>query len=157
PVGTLPNGPWQPLPRWLCGALEPAALPGRIEASIRFQMVPSTSEREANVLLVSLERLAEYAANAPLVRLQRWRSAVSSLGEAVVQGAPLPPLSGQVYCGQEGVAVQAGWTWTPHIEPNVLRKVLGLAADDLALLHADGTWEHIKASDFTALTRSAIR
>jgi hypothetical protein len=157
PVGRLPDDTWQALSRWLGVALEPAALPGRMEAPARLQMVPSTSEREANVLLTGIERLADYAVNAPLVRLQRWRFAVNTQGQTIVFGTPLPPISGQVYCETEGVAVQAGWSWTPRIDADVMRKVLGLSAGDVALLHADGSWECIRASDFTAATRSAIR
>ncbi len=157
PVGRLPEGTWQALSRWLNVVLEPAALPGRVETPAVLRMFSSTAEREANVLLTSLERLVEYAAAAPLVRLQRWRFAVSETGAAVVQGTPLPPLSGQVYCETEGVAVQAGWTWTPAVEAAVLRKMLGLSPGDVALLHAEGKWELIRAGDFTAATRSAIR
>jgi hypothetical protein len=157
PVGRLPEGTWQPLSRWLVVTLEPAALPARGGERVRLRMMPSNSEREANVLLTSFECFAEYAVNAPLVRLQRWRFAVSGEGVAVILGTPLPPLPGQLYCETEGVAVQAGWTWTPRVEATVVRQVLDLTVGDVALLHANGSWERIGGSHFTAATRSAIR
>ena len=195
PVGRLPEGQWQALPRWLSVILEPAALSGRIEERAGLRMVPAVVEREANVLLTSLQAWVAYAADAPQVRLQRWRFAVTSsplapvfggegLGvrgfEGVMQstpspptpllrkaggegsrvaihGTPLPPLPGRMFCETDGVAAQAGWTWTPAVEARIVRQVLGLAKGDLALLHADGSWEHLRAGGFVAATRSAVR
>ena len=157
PVEALAEGPWQSLPSWLKVTLETAALPGRIGERAGLRIVPSTEEREANVLLTSLEAWTAYAVDAPQVRLQRWRFAVRAGGETAIRGTPLPPLPGRVYCESDGVAVQAGWTWAPCVEAKVLRKVLGLAKGDLALLHADGTWERILAGGFVAATRSAVR
>lgn len=71
PHGRLPAGPWQPLERWLQVTLEPPALPGRLPGSVPLRIVPSTVERDANVLLTAQDSWTEYACLAPQVRLQR--------------------------------------------------------------------------------------
>lgn len=155
PCGRLPEGSWLTLSRWLGVKLEPAALPGQLRQPVALTLTPSTVERPAHVLLTSLSAWIDFAESAPAVRLQPLRFAVAD--EVVVRGDPLPPLPGMRYCEVEGVAVRAGWTWLPAVEPAVLASVFGLAKGDLALWHADGTWDHIRAGDFVAATRSAVR
>lgn len=75
----------------------------------------------------------------------------------IIRGLPLPPLPGRLYCEAAGVAVQAGYHWEPALEPAVLRIALRLEKADLALLHADGTWDHVRNGDFVAATRAAVR
>jgi MoxR-vWA-beta-propeller ternary system domain bpX2 len=156
PRGRLPAGPWQALDRWLTVRLDPAALPGRLLDTVSLRMVPSTIEREANVLLLPLAVWARYAVEAPQVRLQRWTFAVATR-LVVLRGLPLPPLPGQHFCEAEGVAMQAGYSWEPAVDATVLCSVLRLEKGDLALLHADGSWDHIRAGDFVAATRAAVR
>ena len=68
----------------------------------------------------------------------------------------LPPLPGQRWVEQEGIAVPAGWTWTPAVEAALVRQVFGLAAGDVALWHADGAWERIAGDEFVRATRAAV-
>ena len=111
---------------------------------------------------------AAYAVAAPQVRLDRWRFAVAGDGRVAVHcqfqsrqvtnlSYILPPLPGQRWVEQEGIAVPAGWTWSPAVETAILRQVFGLAAGDLALWHTDGTWERIAADEFVRSTRTAVR
>jgi len=157
PHGYLPEGPWHPLAEWLGVTLDPAGLAGKIAEGVPVHLVRSSSPRAANVLLLALETWQEYGASAPQVRLERWSFAVSDDKAVIVRGLPLPPLPGQAFVEREGVAVPAGWDWSPPVEPAVLRDVLGLTAGDLALLHTDGAWERIPADAFVRAVRSAIR
>jgi len=156
PHGYLPDGPWHPLAEWLGVTLDPAGLAGKVAEGVPVRLVRS-SPREANILLTALETWRAYGASAPQVRLERWSFAVSDGREAIVRGLPLPPLPGQSFVEREGVAVPAGWDWSPPVDAAVLREVLGLAAGDLALLHPDGSWERIPADAFVRAVRSAIR
>ena len=94
---------------------------------------------------------------APQVRLDRWRFAVAADGRVAVHGQPLPPLPGRRWVEQEGIAVPAGWTWTPAVEAALLRQVFGLAEGDVALWDVDGAWERIAADEFVRATRAAVR
>jgi hypothetical protein len=157
PYGLLPGGAWQPLAQWLEVRLDAAGLAGRVTERVPLYLVRSVLVREANVLLVSLCEWGEYAREAAQVRLERWSFAVSGAGAVVVRGEPLPPLPGQRFVEVEGVAVPAGWTWEPAVEAAVLRDVLGLRGNDLALLHPEGTWDHMRGDHFVRASRSAIR
>jgi hypothetical protein len=157
PFDYLPEGPWHSLPEWLAVTLDGAGLAGRVEARVPIRLERSGAVLEENVLLTSLAGWVSYGEEAPQVRLERWAFAVSDDGRAVVRGQPLPPLPGERFVEQEGVAVPAGWAWDPPVEAAVLRAVLGLEAGDLALLHPDGTWDRVAAGNFTRASRSAIR
>jgi hypothetical protein len=56
-----------------------------------------------------------------------------------------------------GIAAAAGWIWSPPVDSEVLRDSLRLEPHDLALLHEDGTWDHVRGADFVRATRSAAR
>jgi hypothetical protein len=157
PYGFLPDGAWQPLAQWLAVRLDAAGLAGRLAERVPLRLVRSALVREANVLLTSLQAWRAYGSEAAQVRLERWSFAVNDAGSVVVRGEPLPPLPGQHFVEVEGVAVPAGWTWQPAVEAAVLRELLGLRDNDLALLHPDGTWDHVSGDNFVRASRSAIR
>jgi MoxR-vWA-beta-propeller ternary system domain bpX2 len=157
PHGYLPEGPWLPLPEWFGVRLDPASLAGRPGPGILLQLVPSSKFREAAVLLTTLDAWSAYAGTAPQIRLDRWSFALSDAGEVIVRGTPLPPIRGLAFVESEGIAVPAGWTWTPLVDAAVLRDLLGLEPGDLALLRPDGPWDRLPADVFVRATRSAVR
>ena len=168
PQGWLPQGPWTALLRWMGCELPPAGLAGQGDALLSPALVRSDRVAEASLLLTRFDLWAAYALEAPQVRLDRWRFAVAADGRAVVHDQSqsrqvanlsyvLPPLSGQRWVEQDGIAVPAGWTWTPAVEAALLWQVFGLAAGDVALWHVEGVWERIAADEFVRATRAAVR
>ena len=168
PQGRLPQGPWTALVRWMGCVLPPARLAGRSETLLSPALVRTDRVAEASLLLTRFDLWAAYALEAPQVRLDRWRFAVAADGRVVVHEQALsrpvanlsyglPPLPGDRWVEQEGIAVPAGWTWTPAVAAALLREVFGLAAGDVALWHVDGVWERIAADEFVRATRAAVR
>ena len=66
-------------------------------------------------------------------------------------------MPGQRWVEHEGIAVPAGWTWTPAVEAGLLRQAFELAEGDVALWHEDGAWERIAADELVRATRAAVR
>ena len=157
PQGRLPQGPWTALFQWMRLELPLALFAGRGDEALSPVLVRSDRMDEASLLLTPFDLWVAYATEAPQVRLDRWRFAVAADGRVAVHGQPLPPLPGQRWVEREGIAVPAGWTWTPALEAGLLRQVFGLAEGDVALWHADGAWELIAADKFVRATRAAVR
>jgi hypothetical protein len=167
PDGFLPEGPWKPLADWLGVELPAAGWSG--ESSERLQItieraVPPVDEATAapTLLLTTLSAWAAYARTAPQVRLERWSFVADETGRVLVRGAPLPPLPGERFVEQGGVAVPLGWHWRPAVEPAIVREGLArecpaLAENDLAISFRDGTWQRIPADSFVRADRSAVR
>ncbi len=157
PRGQLPDGPWTELADWMTLEMPPEASCGTVASQVEVRLVRGGSEREANVIVTNTSTWQEYASQAPRVRLDRLAFAINGDGGVVVRGTPLPPVTGKRFVERSGVAVEAGWTWTPSVDPNVLAALLRLDSDDLALLHVDQPWDHIHGDDFVRATRSAVR
>ena len=157
PNNRLPGGPWVSLPEWLALELPPAGLAGRSEQRTPMVLVRSSRPEKASVLLTSIDRWEAYAVQAPQVRLDRWQFAVAEDGRVLVRGGPLPPLPGGRWVDRKGIAVPAGWQWSPPVEASIVRTVFGLEPGDLALWQPDGTWQRIRAADFTPASRAAVR
>jgi hypothetical protein len=157
PEGFLPAGAeWVPLAELVRPVVESAGLPGVATARVALTLVRSGEERVANVLVTTLGAFAEYAEGAPAVRLARLRFACD--GERVViWGGPLPPLPGERFAEVAGVAAPCGFAWRPAVDAPSLRRVLGVAEGDLALLAVDGAWQRIAATSFVRARRSAVR
>ncbi len=157
PQGRLPDGRWIELPEWLRVELPPSAFSGRPRRKCPVRIVRSTTPADANVIVAQLHAWQDYAIRAPQIRLDRLSFAMNDRDEAVIRGAPLPAIPGVRYVDNLGVAVEAGWEWTPAVAAEILRNVLELQSGDVALLHASGQWDHIPAEDFVRATRSAVR
>ena len=114
-------------------------------------------EREAELLLTTLEDWARFALLAAKTRLDRLRFAVDNTGRVLVWGRPLPPLPGTQFVLHDHIAVPAGFAWKPAVGVDVLRQLLGGGKDSLILWREDGTITRIAAEQFVSATRSAIR
>ncbi len=157
PTGYLPNISWTDLATWMQVAISPPAFGGAAPDRLAVQMVRGGVASEANVLLTSVGAWRDYALTAPQVRLDVLSFAISDDGQTVIRGTPSPPIAGVRYVEQRGIAAEAGWTWRPHVDADVLAAVIQLEGDDLALLHADGSWDLIHETDFARASRSAAR
>jgi len=163
PEGHLPEGHWQPLSAWLKVELPHMKTDARTDLPpVRLRVVRSGVFREPAMLETSLEKLAEYFDSAPEWRIQRWQLALA-LAEnqtepsILVRGQPLPPLPGQHWTEHEGICTPAGFAWEPAVDAAVVKELLGLAKDQIALLHPNGTHETIMVDDWVRANRSAVR
>lgn len=157
PLGYLPEVAWTPIAEWMTIQIEAPALAATIPAPVRLQMRTSDAVQESSVLVASRHTWRDYAETAPQVRLNRLVFAQNGDQEVIVRGTPLPPIAGTYFVEQAGVAAVAGWTWSPPIAAEVLARSLQISGDDLALLHADGSWEAIRGEEFVRATRTAVR
>lgn len=157
PAHKLPMASWQSLSAWLQVALPAAALPGNLPPGIRLRLMRSSAEREPEVLLTTLEALRGFCGNAPQIRLDPLQFAVDASGHALVRGHPLPPLPGKRFILHGGVAVAAGYQWSPAVSDDVVARTLGVTAGALVLWNEDETVGRLHAEQFVPLTRSAIQ
>lgn len=157
PKGYLPTDDWVALSTWMQVQLPNAGFAAKPNAQVALRLVRGGPAAEANLLLTTLVTWQAYACSAPQVRLDRWTFAVNAAEQVVVRGTPLPPVIGTHFVEQSGVATPAGWTWEWPLDPQVIRSVFQLEPEDLALVHADGSWDEIRAENFVKATRSAVR
>ena len=155
--GRLPQGPWQTLSSYLAVEAPSAALGGQRPAPAALGGVRSPIERPANGILTTLKAWTTYVDTAAAIRLRCVSFAAASDGRVIVRGTPIPPVAGLRLVEDDGVAVPCGWAWTPAVEAAVVRELLGLEDDDFALLMPDGHMEVVRANDFAAACRSAVR
>lgn len=156
PRGYLPQAEWLPLADWMEVDLDVPAY-GATPSQVPVRTVRSRHVEEATVLLARFADWHSYAASAPQVRLDRLAFAVSDSGWTAIRGRPLPPIRGVRFVEHSGVGIQAGWRWQPAVAAEVLASAMRIARGDVALIHADGRWDHLSECDFVQASRAAVR
>lgn len=157
PSAELPAGPWVELQNWMQLEVATPSFGGVTDERVRLTMARSATVEDPDLVLTSMEEWQRVGLSAPEVRLGRWAFAVSSDRRVIVRGNPLPVVQGCRFVEKDGLATEAGWTWSPKVSASVLIDLLGLEPDDLALLSSDGSWIPLKGRCFVRATRSAIR
>ena len=157
PSGTLPTMSWQPLSDWLQVELPSPGLPGNQPSGISLRLLRSSIEHEPEILLTTLAEFEEFSTHAAQVRLDRLQFAADDQGRVLVRGTPLPPLPGKRFVLHGGVAVLAGFHWSPPVSVDVLCRRLGASNEALVLWHDDGTLTRFHAEQFVDATRSGVR
>jgi hypothetical protein len=157
PTGRLPLLAWQPLAAFIPLEIPTAALPGQRPAPVAVRLVPSTESRPGAALLTTLAILESYVEAAPAVRLAGLRFAVSAQRQALLVGAPLPPIPGQEYWLSTGLLLPAGFDFEVPLVAKLLAGSLPNAAADVLLFFPDGQYEVIPAAQLHPVSRSAVR
>ena len=161
PTERLPRLAWQSLGDWSAIALPVAALPGQFSRRVALRLVRGGREQQPAALLADWNDWLAYATTAPEVRLRSLAFALSALHEsrqrAFIVGTPLPPLAGQAYTLDDGIAVPCGWSLFPAVGSAAIRKLLALSEGDVAMFATDGSFERMAEEHFVRATRSAVR
>lgn len=157
PTVNLTGSGWVPL-RHLSPLRPPRTqAPGSEPAQVKLQVAPSATEAPATVLCIPFQAWHDYALMAPAIRLAGLRFAVSDDARALIHGIPLPPLRGQFFHINHGIATPAGFTLSPPVDPGLLASRFRLNEGDILLFHTDSTCELISATGLTLASRSAVR
>ncbi|HVJ67259.1 MAG TPA: hypothetical protein VM510_04705 [Caulifigura sp.] len=156
-VGTLPKLSWGSLREQVHPRLPPAGFAGRQFQPVALTLQPSRIERDVNVLIVPGLRLLTIADTMPAVRIRNWRIAVRNNGDALVWGRALPPVDGQRFWEESGVAFPAGLAPLPEIGSPALAVQLCCRPGDLLLCSSGTAIERIRAEHFVQATRTAVR
>jgi hypothetical protein len=157
PSGTLPELAWKPIATWTQVRMPLAALPAEPPAKAKLVLTRSTVERDASLLVTSLEEFQNFCASAAAIRLNPLRFAANANGEVLVKGAPLPPLPGQRFVLHGRIAAPAGFAWRPEVSVEVLERCFGVSGDAMILWHEDGTMTRLHSEQFIPVTRNAVR
>jgi len=155
--GLLPTLAWRPITEASPVALPRPGFAGTPLRPAGLELVRSGEPRTPNLLLVTKEEWSRYVETAPLVRLASWKFAADGAGRILVRGLPLPPLPGERFVEEDGIALPAGWTFALPLSAGVVRDVLGIPRGDIALFASEGTWEHVAERDFVPASRAAVR
>ena len=157
PTSRLPPLAWQPLAGFIPLEIPTAALPGQRPTPVPVRLVPSAESRPGAALLTTLAALASYVEAAPAVRLAGLRFAVSAQQQALIMGAPLPPIPGQEYWLSAGLLLPAGFDFEVPLVAKLLAGQQPGAAANVLLFFSDGEHEIIPAAQLQPVSRSAVR
>lgn len=158
PVADVPTVTWRTLADEIdVSVAAPRFAPARA-AAVSLQLVRSHHVSHPTGWYGPWEIWEAYAITAPRIRLDRLEFATSSEGRVVVLGTPLPTLPGTQLVESAGVLIAAGWTWSPPLDPPLVRQILGLADGERALWLANSTsWERLSAEAFVPARRESVR
>ena len=135
PSGVLPNLRWQPIREFVTVAASDAQYtpPSIDKITLALVRADRADEQPPNLMITSAAAFGDWAVDAPAFRLQPLRFAADADGRIVILGTPLPPIAGRRFLERQDVAVPCGYTWAPAVPAGVVRQVLRLGAQELAL------------------------
>jgi hypothetical protein len=157
PVGKLKPLKWELLSSYITVELPVSALPGKVNQQHPIRLVPLGQSQAGNALLTDLATWKAYGEEAPLVRLQQTRFAVSQNNKVLIVGSPLPALPGKEYVLHDTLLLPCGYAFDPPEIGNLVIARLDPSKEALLLFDIDGSWEKIPKTVFVNSTRSAIR
>lgn len=157
PLGILPSMEWRILTDFIPIEFPIAALPAQPTATYSPQLVAATFEQHCEGILTDWDTWSKYAVNAPRVRLEGLRFAVSGLKAVFILGTPLPPIQGSAYWKDQQLLLPAGWAFQRSMSAQILARKLCPQKDAFLLFHKRGDWESIPESAFVKASRSAVR
>lgn len=157
PAHQLPPAEWLPLASWLTIAPPLAALPAMATDAVKIRLVRSSEELEPDLLLTTLHSFHAYVQDAAEIRLRPLRFAASADGDVLIQGTPLPPVSGKRFVSHGRIAVPVGFHWAPAVPADVLARRLGVGDGTLVLWRDNVTLTRLGTEQFLPVTRSAMR
>ena len=157
PTSRLPTLSWQPLTEFIPLEIPTAALPGEAPPPYRLRLVPAARPQPSAALLTTWAAWQAYAERAPEVRLHRLRFAASGEGQALLVGAPLPPLPGHEYWQRGPLLLPAGLdVETPLLAELFVAKIQP-PTHGLVLFTEPGDWSILPSDYLVPATRSAVR
>ncbi|XAM01607.1 hypothetical protein OT109_09455 [Phycisphaeraceae bacterium D3-23] len=158
PVGVVPEGAWVGLSQWMQLKAPKAQFAGQTGQRIALSLVRSADERRANLLLTTYRAVRQWAEGASQLRLSPLSVAVDREQQCVaLRGEPLPPLPGDRYAVEAGVAVPAGFGFALPLTCTEVAGVVGLKPEQLAVFGPDGGWSLLPEDCFVAATRATLR
>jgi MoxR-vWA-beta-propeller ternary system domain bpX2 len=157
PVMKLKTLEWMALTDFLPLKMPVAALPGLLGQPQPIPFVISQRPRKGKALLTSLDVWKKYAAEAPAIRLEMLRFAVSAKGEVLVIGDILPPLPGKEYWEVQDIYIPAGFDFENEMFPVFLHQQLNPLRRQVLVFDQEGNWQAIDKNYFVTAKRSAVR
>lgn len=157
PIGKLKQLNWQPIKAFMPVTMPVSAMPGVVPGEIELKLSRSAQVHEPFAILVNLEDWKNYAETAPLTRLGRLQFAVSSSGDTLVTGSPLPLLQGRAYWQNGQMLLPLGFDFDPPVIASLIADALNAGNDHYLLFDSGGGYENISITNFVQATRSAVR
>jgi hypothetical protein len=157
PQARLPAGSWLELREWTALSLPDRGWPGLRPPAAQLRLIRSGRARDAGAILCSGTTWSRYAITAPQIRLEGLAFVVDQTDQGVILGQVLPPLPGRQLTDYADILVPAGWTWSPHVQATIVRRVFELRDGESALWLTSDEWQRIPGDAWVAATRSAVR
>lgn len=157
PVAKLPRLDWLPMKQFIPVELPGAALPAQLTQDYPLQLLPCTEYHPGAALKVKLADWQAYAETAPEIRLSALRFALSSAGDVLVMGEPLPPLPGVEYWLQDSILLPAAYDLEWPLVAALFNQRENSKGIYFLLFEKDGNWQKIEKRCFVPASRAGIR
>lgn len=157
PSARLPQLNWTPLTEYISVELPTAALPAMAPNKYTVKLTPLATAQNGVGLKTTLEQWQQYAETAPAIRLECLHFALSEIGEVMILGEPLPPISGEEFWQRGSVLLPAGYDLEWPIVAELLAIRENTAGQYYLVFDQKGNWEKIEKECFVPATRAGIR
>ena len=128
-----------------------------IEQKINIKLIPSETEVADNVMITSIERLKNYIATAPSVRLQNIKWALLNDDKVLLFGTPLLPISGETFWQRGDFLLPSGYDFDLYLLSETLNQILNPERENWIVWNTDTTYFSIDKDDLEQLSLGSFR
>lgn len=128
-----------------------------ITESVSIQVVESEVEADAVAMITSIDRLNQYVATAPAIRLANLRWAVIDRTKALLIGKPLLPIPGETYWQRKDLLLPSGYDLDLFLVADILQKRLSPGRQNWVCLEKDNTCFQVPKESMMPLSISSFR
>jgi hypothetical protein len=155
----LPKLEWLEISTFVSIDLPISAFAGQTRSTAELEFVPSNTVHASDLLLCRLSELKVWTENAPQIRIDQLRYAVSEGAEqqAFVHGSPLPNIPGKSFWACGKIYLPSGFTLKQGFLHDFLKAQCDPQGKGMVILRSQSNFELILDEDFVQLSRSGIR
>lgn len=127
-----------------------------INESLSLTIVASKMERQAFVLVTSIQEAKKYITTAPEIRLQKLQWVLID-SKVVIFGTPLLPIQGETYWKNNDFLMPSGYDFEFPVLSSLLENKINLNKEKWVFWQKDGTFFTVSKQDIKPLSISSFR
>ncbi|MEO0414090.1 MAG: hypothetical protein AAF226_03945 [Verrucomicrobiota bacterium] len=132
-------------------------LPAMSPLPIGFSLVATENTAATEAILSTWSDFTQWSETVLRQRIECLKFALSEEGRCLVQGTPLPGMSGEGYYRKGQLWLPCGYALPDFLWPEIVEQAMNLKLEEQAIIFPEGDWSYLPADAWLPASRAAVR